>query len=229
MSLLTLHNVTLLGIDGHTPLDTLRTMHHSMRQARFAAAVIVSDRPIPDSHLRGVTNLTYPLAANRSDYELAVLRRLHTFFQTPFVLHQEWDSILANPLAWDEGFTYCDYIGAPWPYPFHGPFPFNIPFDPITEQTCVGNGGFTLLSKRLCEQVSAMSQGNDIRMRVNDVWIGCVLRPELERRGLAFASESLAFRFSCENRIYTGEFGIHGKATLALNGINLTALNDITW
>jgi hypothetical protein len=36
-------------------------------------------------------------------------------------------------------------------------------------------------------------------------------------KGIHYAPTEIAYKFSCENRIYCGEFGFHGKTTAALN------------
>jgi hypothetical protein len=76
----------------------------------------------------------------------------------------------------------------------------------------VGNGGFSLRSKRLLEECAKLSfDGSE----VEDVVISRRCRPELERRGIRFAPNATASRFSYERAVPTGnEFGFHGAFNL---------------
>lgn len=68
---------------------------------------------------------------------------LHTRFKTPYVLTIQDDGFpLRSGL--EEFVGKWDYIGAPW-------VRHNTYFDVYPRKYCVGNGGFSLRSKRLCE------------------------------------------------------------------------------
>jgi len=53
---------------------------------------------------------------------------------------------------------------------------------------------------------------------LSDAWICRTMLPQLDTAGMKFASEDEALKFSCENRFYNGQFGIHGKNTIDMNG-----------
>ena len=72
---------------------------------------------------------------------------LSGLFSTTHCIVCQLDGYPINPSQWDESWLKYDYIGAPWPngwLAYHG-----YPFD-----SRVGNGGFSLRSKRLCDALA---------------------------------------------------------------------------
>jgi hypothetical protein len=107
----------------------------------------------------------------------------------------QWDGFVLHPDAWDDEFLEYDYIGAPWPH------------HPIEQ--AVGNGGFSLRSRRLFE---AMQDINFVPSHPEDLCICHHNRTMLENRfGIRFAPLDLAERFSYERaRPRERTFGFHG-------------------
>ena len=148
-----LSGVTLLGIDTVHPLMTLRSQVYSMRMCDFEQVVLVTDsrRHQGEAHRAerlGIKVIHRPHIEGRGAYERDQLVNLPTWFSTPFVLFSEWDSSVVNPLDWslsDPAYTTFDYIGAPWPYPYD-----EAGYPRCTAENSVGNGGFSLRSKRFC-------------------------------------------------------------------------------
>lgn len=218
-SRLDLPNVTLIAVDTWHPAKTLAAMKGSMMWVTFNAAVLVCQPFKPDKgwwlrkdfgEVRPIFTADGPDRIKREEF---IVRKLHKCFQTSHCLHMEWDSGVANPAAWDDSWLAYDYIGAPWPWNYSEP---GVPS--CTKDNCVGNLGFALISKRLLETVAAIARPTDKELMLSDVYICRTLRPQLEAAGLKFATESVAERFSCENRIYSGQFGWHGEFTAAKNG-----------
>lgn len=110
----------------------------------------------------------------------------------------QWDGFVVRPEAWDPGFLDFDYIGAIWPQ-----------FD---DGAVVGNGGFSLRSKRLLEACQSL----DVSSHPEDVTICRTHRVLLEQEfGIRFADPATAARFSYERSNRTGaEFGFHGAFNL---------------
>lgn len=152
----------------------------------------------------------------REEYERQIICDLPKWFTTDFCLFQEWDSAIMNPAAWNNDWMQFDFIGAPWPYDFT-----EIGYPPCIQENCVGNGGFSLRSRRFCLNTAALfaNNGQPIEaLRLSDAWISRTIRPQLEQAEMKFAPEEAAMQFSCENRFYNGQFGMHGKNTIAMNG-----------
>lgn len=134
------------------------------------------------------------------EYSYWIIHQLGKHLQTPFALICQWDGFVVNHKAWTNEFLNYDYIGSPWP-----PWEDNN-YRPDT----VGNGGFSLRSKKLCDLVSRLAPAcfeNEDRVICED------RREQLENQGIKFAPVKLAWQFSCENDNYEKyhSFGIHGE------------------
>ena len=215
--MLNLTNVTLSAIDCVHPGRTLAVLEYCMRLVDFGSVVLLTDtaRWAPQYFEPQLPRLKviHHTEKTRQDYEHSVHREPVKFLTTDYLLHVEWDSGLLNCEAWTDEFLKYDYIGAPWPRQEFVGWPKS------DASNSVGNGGFTLKSKKWCEVIAELSlqAGNHPSTMISDVWACRTMRPELERRGIKFATENVAARFSCENRIYSGQFGFHGKNTIAMN------------
>lgn len=75
-----------------------------------------------------------------------LVENLHERFDTPYVLTIQDDGFPMRP-GLEEFLGKYDYIGAPWVH--HSTY-----YDVYPYKYCVGNGGFSLRSKRLCETAS---------------------------------------------------------------------------
>ena len=98
-------------------------------------------------------------------------------------------------------FLGCDYLGAPWPDGQGG--------------YSVGNGGFSLRSRRLLEALQ--DDRFSVRTEAEDVTICGIHRARLESDfGIRFGDVDLARRFSFEMRAIAGvtTFGFHGVFNL---------------
>ena len=219
-SRLDLPNVTLVAVDTFHPEKTFAAMKGSMLWTTFAGAVLVCPPTFKPEHgwwLRPGFGEIRPFFStdgpDRLKRELFIMRHLFKCFQSTHCLNMEWDSGVANPSAWNDDWLQYDYIGAPWPWDYSEK---GVP--PCTKENCVGNLGFALISKRLLESVAMIANPTEEELRLSDVYICRTLRPHLENAGIKFAPEAVAEQFSCENRIYSGQFGWHGEFTAAKNG-----------
>ena len=114
-----------------------------------------------------------------------------------------------NTKAWTNDFLKYDYIGAPWIF-------FRCK-DDWEMKTRVGNGGFSLRSKRLLKEASALTS-REKRVHPEDAYVTKGIGEELKSKGISFAPADLAMRFSVEKALYTGQFGFHGrKSTIKRN------------
>lgn len=230
--MLNLPNVTLVSIDCHDPIRTLDSMKVSMGKVKFNSAVLATDYHRMDvrNHADSLgIDLFHTDQSNRKetipdgrinavDYEWDVLTLTPRLFHTYYCLYQEWDAAVLNPDAWTDEFTNYDYIGAPWGYPDNHPERFDV-----TKENCVGNGGFCIKSKRFANLVALFAYQelpieNFKKTLSSDVWQCRVIDSVLKPMGICYAPEELAARFSCEDKIYSGQFGFHGKGTMKING-----------
>jgi hypothetical protein len=190
--LLALPDVTLLAVTDVAIAATARALAESQRGVAFAEVLFLSSAPPPPD-----TPATWrPIEPIRSRdrYSRFMLHSLIDHFATSHVLCVQWDGYVLDPAGWDPAFLDYDYIGAPWPH--------------FGDGMAVGNGGFSLRSRRLVEACTTLP----IPDVAEDVAICRVHRQRLESDfGLRFAPEAVARRFAFERAVPTGhEFGFHG-------------------
>lgn len=214
--------ISLVAIDTFEPDKSISAMCACRREVSFTNCTIVcrTGARLSLGKADGINPVFLDVGPDRVDREKILIHRLHEFIDGTHCLHIEHDSRIANPAAWCDEWLQYDFIGAPWPWPVK-----QDGFPPILEGNCVGNTGFALISKRFAEAVSSIAKPNVQEARMSDAYICRTLRPQLEQMGLRFAPESVAERFSCENRYYHGQFGWHGRGTAALNGFKVTLIN----
>jgi hypothetical protein len=194
MPRLDLPSVTLCAATSVNVEATIAAIEASTSRVRFGEVVLFTDsvqQQAPDE-VRFV-----PIAPLRSsaDYSNFLLTRLADHVRTDHCLIVQWDGFVLDPGQWDPAFLGFDYIGAVWPQ-----------FDDGHD---VGNGGFSLRSRRLLE---ACRSPEFVRSHPEDVAICRTNRPLLERQfGIRFADRDTAQRFSFERSRECDEtFGFHG-------------------
>lgn len=172
---------------------TLRALHASLDQVAFGACKLLTDRPVE----RGREGIqVVPIAPIRSGaaYSRFLLRDLAGHIATSHCLVVQWDGHVLDARRWSDEFLRYDYVGASWPQ-----------FDDGHD---VGNGGFSLRSRRLMQ---ACCHPDFPASHPEDVAIGRTARPWLEAQGLRFAPRPLADRFSAERAgDLRASFGYHG-------------------
>lgn len=168
-----------------------------MEQADFGQILLLSDRPPPVFHSAIIWKQIEPLGS-RADYSRFMLHSLADHISSSHALCVQWDGFVVNGAAWTPEFLNYDYLGAVWPH-FH-------------DEHNVGNGGFSLRSRRLLDECRMLPSFDD---RAEDVVISRLCRSQLEERGISFAPEAIANRFSYERTRSNGcEFGFHGAFNL---------------
>jgi hypothetical protein len=143
------------------------------------------------------------------DYNRVMLELLPWVVQEDFTLVLNNDGYATNPGSWDGGFLNYDYIGA------------SIPWYP--EDRKVGNGGFSLRSKKLLNAITKFNLPLD---QPEDYVISFLFKDQMESLGVKFAPTAYADKFSLEfveNSPWEGRsFGFHGRRRLSLIPVNKT-------
>lgn len=193
-SVASLKSVTLCAIDCVTHKLAARALDHSSNKADFGNVILFSDTPVRFSG----HHVQIPALSSRAAYSEFVLRNLIEHIETPFVLIAQWDGYVLDQKAWSDDFLNFDYIGAKWDW-----------FD---DGANVGNGGFSLRSRRLLEKVAKEYRPGNSETANEDIVICRLLRPILEENhGLRFAPAEIADRFSYERTSpLEPTFGFHG-------------------
>lgn len=210
--------VTLVGVDNFKPQRTLEAMWDAMSKVTFRDAVLAC---LPGTQpeggdWKGVRPFYVDMGTDRLSRERFMIFGLDDLFVAGHILHMEWDARVSNTFAWQDEWLRYDFIGAPWPWPF-----CQTGFTPCRRDNCVGNTGFAVYSKKFCSLVKQLAKPNDAQVRYSDAYICRNLRPALEQQGIQFAPERSASYFSCEDRVYAGQFGWHGQGTAKKNGFSL--------
>jgi hypothetical protein len=188
-----LPEVTLCAATSVNVKATVRAMEASLAQVDFAACKLFTDADVRPRDPR-IRIIPIPRIRSAAAYSDFMLLHMVDHIDTSHCLVVQWDGFVTDARRWRPTFLDYDYIGAGWPQ-------FDDGYD-------VGNGGFSLRSRRLMEAF----HNPDFQARhPEDVAIGRINRPWLEGRGLHFAPRSLADDFSAER---AGDpersFGFHG-------------------
>ncbi|MCW2338499.1 hypothetical protein M2337_002732 [Sphingobium sp. B2D3A] len=191
-SRLQLPDVTLCAVTSVNVEATVSALGRCLSIADFGECLLFTDAPVARADIRVI-----PIAPllSASAYSQFLLQELAAYVRTSHVLIVQWDGFLLDPTAWSDKFLNYDYIGAVWPQ--------------FQTGGQVGNGGFSLRSKRLLhaclDPAFHASHPEDVAIcRENRAWL-------VERHGVRFADVDVAERFSFERtRPSRPTFGFHG-------------------
>ncbi len=181
----------------------------ALSKVEFGGVVVYTDKPdafvgharlVPGRNVITVPDWPDKLQAERFYYMESQQRAT-----TSHALMYQWDAGVRDVNCWTDDFLAYDYIGAPWPGKRVGQWQ---PKDGYS----VGNGGFTLMSMKLCNWLYAN------RDRVNartDMDVSYKAREMAAAEGtpMNWAPEEVAYRFAFEHgtheQRFTPSFGYH--------------------
>ena len=215
-----LSDITLISISSIDLDNTIYALWKSSLKFKFDSIKLVStSRP---KKLPTWLSFEYTedknLLTSIDDYSHYCLYTLWKHIHTNFCLIIHADGYILHPKKWTNEFLNWDYIGAPW----------NVRsdayIDPFGTHQRVGNGGFSLRSKKVLE----LPQKTNIIWNINlsnfynhmgvnnfaeDGNICVHNRHIFEANGVKFAPIEIALKFSIEQKVpeYMGEktFGFH--------------------
>lgn len=170
-------------------------LEQSLKHFKFDDVLIFSDQQTP----WGSKNVNLvPTITKKGQYDNFVINDLPDYIKTTHFLILQFDGFIINPSEWSNIFMHYDYIGAPWPRENHGPMN-------------VGNGGFSLRSKKLADVAKTFNYDFFKENIHEDLYLCQTRRPQFEEQfGLHFPHESIASHFSAESYIYRyPTFGFH--------------------
>jgi hypothetical protein len=189
-----LPNVTLIGVDCADINRLIRSADVSTRDIQFGAVKLLSSIASNDPRVVKCRPIK-----SKAEYSKFMMKELSDHVHTDYALVIQYDGHVINWQAWDDEFLKYDYIGATWWF---------------KDGMNVGNGGFSLRSKKLME---ALKDPRFVHTHPEDMHIARTYRAQLEEMGCVFAPDEVANRFSIEaystpapaNK-YAGQFGFHG-------------------
>ena len=216
--------------------QTIKALHTCMEFANFKEVKFVTSKDVIDQVGKDLLEdgiiceePSIPVSSMK-DYSKFMIYHLNEYINTDFVITIQHDGFIINPDAWRDEFLNYDYIGAPWPWREQG---FVTPFG---EHVSVGNGGFSLRSKKLIElptkvevpfDVVAMNHFYKMFGSVNwneDGNICVHNRHIFEENGCKFAPVEVAKYFSYESPLDINRgiipFGYHGNLPPGVEIVN---------
>ena len=217
MARLRLQDVTLLAA---TSVDIDRTnaaLLHSAQGIRFGAVKMLCSR-MPTATDPGVQYIRIP-PLDFLGYSRLMIESLNVHVQTSHCLVVQADGFVLDPARWRDQFLEYDYIGAPWPeyVAITGPGNRRLRLD----KNPVGNGGFSLRSKKLLGITSQLRLDDlNFPLKSEDILICHYLYDEMQAAGIRFAPPETAALFSIETpgglygKSFESVFGFHGKQWL---------------
>jgi Protein of unknown function (DUF5672) len=130
-----LPQVTLIGVDCINIERLLHAAEICQRSMQFGAVRMLTSIPHTHASIVPIAPIT-----SREAYSSFMIKQINAYVDTPFALIIQYDGFILNPAAWSDAYLEYDYIGAPWD-------------DEQEDSWIVGNGGFSLRSKRLLEML----------------------------------------------------------------------------
>lgn len=194
-------DLSILAIDFGTHELTALAIEQTLQCIEPKEIIVVSDKNL----YPGSTWVPCKPVRNYLQYNELMLKWTYPLVDTAHTLYVQYDGFAVNKDCWTDDFLKYDYIGAIWPH--------------IPETHNVGNGGFSLRSKRLleaCRDPSIQITDSKEWLANEDHLIGATHRRFLEHKYLIkFAPASVAKKFSYETGDIVGKtFGVHGLHNL---------------
>ena len=218
-----LQNITLVTISSVEIELTLLSLVISNLNANFNRVLFFTSEEIDKSYLELFPQLEiikiHPIK-NLVEYSRFIIKELNSFIETEFCLVTQGDGFIINPQLWSEEFLNYDYIGAPWRNQSHLVNSQGQTVDILDlNKNRVGNGGFSLRSKKLLEVCSKLDFDHTKTSSLSEDLIICQYFYEwFKDQGIKFAPLEVAIKFSFEQTIeeienfsWENTFGFHGK------------------
>ena len=173
---------TLVSVDCRLPRLAMRALELSLRQCSYESALLLTDDAALAPRDPRIRIVAIARIASSAEYSRFLLKDLLHHVETDFVQVVQWDGYVTDAGGWSDEFLDFDYIGARWWSEEEG--------------RNVGNGGFSLRSKRL---LRALRDPRIIELVPEDVAICETYRGLLEKEyGIGIAPVAVAAGFSFE-------------------------------
>ena len=201
-----LENVTLVAVSSVKIEDTMRALEYSMEGIDFNEALLITHEK-PERLNLNIAFKQCNRISSLDAYSKFMLYDLPRYINTDYALVVQHDGYVVRPEKWDDAFLQYDYIGAPWPEGAH--------FTKNGTPVLVGNGGFSLRSKKMLDSFNNLNlpfSDGETGFFNEDGVICNYYRDVLEKHGIRFAPTEVAEKFSLEDKSFPRSkkpFGFH--------------------
>ena len=217
--MLKLNRVTLILMSSVDIEKSIKAISHSCKFIEFDSVKFIShERP---DFLPSFIEFCYiEKIKDINQYSFNMIYNLDKFVESDFALVIQSDGYVVNPYSWRDEFLNYDYIGAPFALPTDD-FSYRDIYGEIFR---VGNGGFSLRSKKLIHLANKLNlEWKPFHGFYNEDGFICAMNRHIyENNGCKFAPLDVAKYFSHEANIPEtfgiDPFGFHGKKSKFNNG-----------
>ena len=173
--------------------ETIEAMRKCQAQKKFTRSILFTHEDIKAEGIDviKIDKLDY------KGYNEFVAMELWKYIGSDYILLVQNDGYITNGAMWTDEFLKYDYIGAPWPVP-NDETTYRTPSGKLIR---VGNGGFSLRSRRLLRAPTLLElkfSDNGTGFPHEDGFLCVHNREVLEKAGIRFAPVDLAAKFSTE-------------------------------
>ena len=215
--MLKLPTVTLIIIDCVDYGRAKRAFDLCLRNCEFGQAKFLTHFEDPENK----NIVAIPRITSIREYSRFMIKSLGSYFDTEHALIIQHDGFILNPHLWSPSFLEYDYVGAPWPQ--------SLLYPNTNKEHNVGNGGFSLRSRRLYDLLEKVDTED---YHPEDVTVCQRLRPFLQKMGIRFAPPEIASQFSFENKVpglnqTAAPFGQHGRLIVSSEGKPIDAVRSV--
>jgi len=190
--------IDLITINTINSSTALKTLDFCNQFFKFNNSIVVTKEIV---NYKDYINVTVDDINSINDYNNFCLK-LNKIIKSDFCLVVQDDGHIVNPDKWEDSFLNFDYIGAPWPSSKSWIKRFKKlgqnDYRKIKENfklNRVGNGGFSLRSKKFLEYSSTFQNTNNIS---EDIFL-CILNYSTAKfSDIQFADFNTAMKFSYE-------------------------------
>lgn len=216
--MISLNNVTLVLMSSIDLESSIKALLFSSKNINFnSVKLITHEKPLflPDNieycHIDKINSV--------DEYSFNMIYKLNDYIETDFALIIQSDGYVINHNQWRDDFLNYDYIGAPFPIPTD-----NFSYRDVNNNIFrVGNGGFSLRSKKLISLANRLNlEWKPFHGFYNEDGFICAMNRHIyEENGCKFAPLDVAKYFSHETMIPElygiTPFGFHGKNNFYYN------------
>lgn len=203
------------------------SLNKSLETIHFDDVLVFSDQKLDITH--PYHHIKIDPSFDRTSYSVFCLKNMINYINTDHILITQPDGMAVNSNYWSDEFLEYDYIGPPYNIGEHDTNKgivenFGYSEYKNTQKWIVGNGGFSLRSKKLLNALQddriteyVLNKQTGQSFYGEDLQITLIHRKILEDDyGIKFAPIDVALRFATERLVDNGmSFGFHGWQNIA--------------